>query len=321
MWPAPWRRFGARTRSAMSTPATTTWRPRATTPSGASTSARSAQRRCSASSASCSAPSSTAVSPLARDRRRHRLLLAQPASGGRRRGGDLHGHLPGNGPDAERQRRSGSGSTSRPPAPRRRRCRSRTRASTSSSGHAVLHHLPDLEKAFSEFHRVLAPGREDRVRRRALPRRRPDRGGSQARRAGARWRRCWRGASRARRRRPLRPRRRLAPTSVDHELERLVDIHAFAPAISSAPRAPRRLRARSRFVARSWWRTGSAGSTARSRPARTPTTCRCSGAATHSTATSRCSASTSACSSRCCRRRSSTTCCSRRAARRRAAQG
>ena len=25
-------------------------------------------------------------------------------------------------------------------------------------GHAVLHHLPDLDRAFSEFHRVLAPG-------------------------------------------------------------------------------------------------------------------------------------------------------------------
>src|SRR5579862_3705995 len=25
-------------------------------------------------------------------------------------------------------------------------------------GHAVLHHLPDLQKAFAEFHRVLAPG-------------------------------------------------------------------------------------------------------------------------------------------------------------------
>src|SRR5690606_3767573 len=25
-------------------------------------------------------------------------------------------------------------------------------------GHAVLHHLPDLERAFGEFHRVLAPG-------------------------------------------------------------------------------------------------------------------------------------------------------------------
>ena len=25
-------------------------------------------------------------------------------------------------------------------------------------GHAVLHHLPDLDQAFREFHRVLAPG-------------------------------------------------------------------------------------------------------------------------------------------------------------------
>src|SRR5438067_9344180 len=25
-------------------------------------------------------------------------------------------------------------------------------------GHAVLHHLPNLERAFAEFHRVLAPG-------------------------------------------------------------------------------------------------------------------------------------------------------------------
>ena len=35
-------------------------------------------------------------------------------------------------------------------------------------GHAVLHHLPNLRRAFAEFHRVLRPGRPDRVRRRAV---------------------------------------------------------------------------------------------------------------------------------------------------------
>ena len=32
-------------------------------------------------------------------------------------------------------------------------------------GHAVLHHLPNLRRAFAEFHRVLRPGGPDRVRR------------------------------------------------------------------------------------------------------------------------------------------------------------
>ena len=36
--------------------------------------------------------------------------------------------------------------------------RSRTRPSTSCFGHAVLHHLPDLDQAFREFKRVLRPG-------------------------------------------------------------------------------------------------------------------------------------------------------------------
>ncbi len=32
-------------------------------------------------------------------------------------------------------------------------------------GHAVLHHVPDLRRAFTECYRVLAPGGADRVRR------------------------------------------------------------------------------------------------------------------------------------------------------------
>ena len=48
-------------------------------------------------------------------------------------------------------------------------------------GHAVLHHIPDLSRAFSEFHRVLRPGRNGRVLRRAVALRRPDRGAAEAR--------------------------------------------------------------------------------------------------------------------------------------------
>ena len=41
---------------------------------------------------------------------------------------------------------------------RRARCRSRTRAFDLVLGHAILHHIPDLARAFAEFHRVLKPG-------------------------------------------------------------------------------------------------------------------------------------------------------------------
>ena len=47
-------------------------------------------------------------------------------------------------------------------------------------GHAVLHHIPDLDRAFAEFRRVLRPGRRDRLRRRALALRRPPGGAAEA---------------------------------------------------------------------------------------------------------------------------------------------
>ncbi len=92
-------------------------------------------------------------------------------------------------------------------------------------GHAVLHHLPNLRRAFAEFHRVLRPGGRivfagepsrvgDRIAR--LPKR-----GAHA--LAPHWRRLMRAGAAP----PP-----AAPGSSehgDHDLERCVDIHAFDP--------------------------------------------------------------------------------------------
>ena len=91
-------------------------------------------------------------------------------------------------------------------------------------GHAVLHHIPDLDKAFSEFHRVLVPG--GRIVFCGEPSRYGDRIAAAPKRigslAGPLWRRLV-GAS------------RLEHTDEEladeeHSLEPEVDVHAFAPA-------------------------------------------------------------------------------------------
>jgi SAM-dependent methyltransferase len=94
-------------------------------------------------------------------------------------------------------------------------------------GHAVLHHLPDLEKAFAEFHRVLAPG--GRIAFAGEPSRFGDRLAWLPKRTAAALAPLWRAALRA-----APAPNGGAPTDDeaerhDHELERLVDIHAFAP--------------------------------------------------------------------------------------------
>ncbi len=92
-------------------------------------------------------------------------------------------------------------------------------------GHAVLHHLPDLRKAFAEFDRVLAPG--GRIAFAGEPSRIGDRIALVPKRGAGFLAPVWRraiGAGTAQDRHDGAGR-----SQDDHELERWVDIHAFAP--------------------------------------------------------------------------------------------
>jgi ubiquinone/menaquinone biosynthesis C-methylase UbiE len=92
-------------------------------------------------------------------------------------------------------------------------------------GHAVLHHLPGLERAFAELHRVLRPG--GRMVCAGEPSRFGDRFASVPKRAGVAVAPLWRALLRCREA-PL-PQDQDRGEPEDHELERVVDIHAFAP--------------------------------------------------------------------------------------------
>src|SRR3954451_9325422 len=90
-------------------------------------------------------------------------------------------------------------------------------------GHAVLHHLPDLEVAFTEFRRVLRPG--GRIAFCGEPSYYGDRLAELPKRGAALVAPVWRALMRAA------PRVGAGPMSEseEDELERVVDVHAFTP--------------------------------------------------------------------------------------------
>ena len=99
-------------------------------------------------------------------------------------------------------------------------------------GHAVLHHLPDLDQAWREIHRVLRPGGIAVFA--GEPSHYGDRIASVPKRAAGRAAPAWRRLMRAR---PAQEGHQDGG-AVNHQLESMVDVHAFTPEqIAGGPHA------------------------------------------------------------------------------------
>ncbi len=117
-------------------------------------------------------------------------------------------------------------------------------------GHAVLHHLPDLDRAFAEFHRVLKPG--GTLFFAGEPSRQGDRIAAVPKRVAWRLSPLWRRAVRA----PAAPHLNGHGGGDDHGLESQVDVHAFEPADLARPAAAagfERVRVRGEELLANWF--------------------------------------------------------------------
>ena len=219
-------------------------------------------------------PAARPVRALARDRRRHGLLQPQPAADRRDRAGDLHGHQPRHARHARAQRararprRRDRGLRRRRAAVRGRDLRPRARPRRPAP--------PARPRPLLRASSCACSSPAGRCSSPASRRRRATSSPPYPKRAAVKAAPLWRKAIKARPA-PHAPRRRRGRARARGRRRR-PRVRPGRP--RSTPRAGAGFDRRRRSAARSCWRTGSAGSTARWRPAPSPRTSRGAGSST-----------------------------------------